>query len=85
MVTRQIDLVRTDGNSFARLRLSAKILDKRTGELLYEALENAVKGVARLEPDPDNHRIVAAFDDWQLDLTIPKLTSDQIPESTPPD
>ena len=52
--------------------LSATLLDKRTGRLLYSTQEQSSNAVPRLEPDPDQRRIVANFHGWQLDLTFPK-------------
>ena len=55
-------------------RLSATLLDKRTGRLLYETRENSRNMPPRLEPDPDQRRLVANFHGWQLDLTFPEPT-----------
>ncbi len=52
--------------------LSATLLDKRTGRLLYSTQEQSSNAVPLLEPDPDQRRIVANFHGWQLDLTFPK-------------
>ena len=52
--------------------LSATLLDKRTGRLLYSTQEQSSNSVPRLEPDPDQRRIVANFHGWQLDLTFPE-------------
>ena len=52
--------------------LSATLLDKRTGRLLYSTQEQSSNSVPRLELDPDQRRIVANFHGWQLDLTFPK-------------
>ncbi len=52
--------------------LSATLLDKRTGRLLYSTQEQSSNSVPRLEPNPDQRRIVANFHGWQLDLTFPE-------------
>ena len=52
--------------------LSATLLDKRTGRLLYSTQEQSSNSVPRLELDPDQRRIVANFHGWQLDLTFPE-------------
>ncbi len=71
-------------------RLSATLLDKRTGRLLYETRENSRNTPPRLEPDPDQRRIVANFHGWQLDLTFPKPTpaeptkTGQVPKADQP-
>ena len=52
--------------------LSATLLDKRTGRLLYSTQENSTHLPPRLEHDPEHRRIVANFHGWQLDLVFPE-------------
>jgi len=62
-----------------RPRLVASVLDKRTGRKLYTTEENAPNNPPRLDPDPDNRRVVANFHDWQLELTFPEPKPDKPP------
>ena len=72
LATRHFDQARAAANPFGnRPRLVASVLDKRTGRKLYTTEENAPNNPPRLEPDPDNRRVVANFHDWQLELTFP--------------
>ncbi len=64
---------RTSGNPFVhRFRMTAEIIDKRTGRKLYTTDESTYEPPARLEPDPEQGRVIANFHDWQLDLTFSK-------------
>ncbi|MBC8116964.1 MAG: hypothetical protein H7062_21420, partial [Candidatus Saccharimonas sp.] len=78
---RQYDPVRAARDPFSqRFRLLARVLDKRTGRELYQIEQNAPNNPPRLEPDPDNRRIVANFHDWQLELTFPEPNPDKPPK-----
>ncbi len=78
LATRQYDQARAAQNPFGnRPRLLACVLDKRTGRELYKTEENAPNNAPRLEPDPDNRRVVANFHDWQLELTFPEPKPDK--------
>ena len=73
LATRQFDQARAAANPFGnRPRLVASVLDKRTGHKLYSTEENAPNIPPRLDPDPDNRRVVVNFHDWQLELTFPE-------------
>ena len=62
----------TSGNPFVtRFRMTAEILDKRTGRKLYWTDESTFEAPPRLEPDPEQGRVIANFHDWQLELTFP--------------
>ena len=73
LATRHLEPARAEAPPWAnRPRLVASVLDKRTGRKLYATEENAPNNAPRLEPDPDNRRVVANFHDWQLELTFPE-------------
>ena len=80
LAAREINQARQARDPFgARLRLLARVIDKRTGRELYATEENAPNNSPRLESDPDNHRVVANFHDWQLELTFPESKPDKPP------
>ena len=71
LATRHIDQRPGQQMLGQRLRLAASVLDKRTGRWLYTTEENASNNPPRLDPDPDNRRVIANFHDWHLELTFP--------------
>ena len=78
LAARQIDQARAARDPFGvRPRLLARVLDKRTGRELYAIEQNAPNNAPRLEPDPDNRRVIANFHDWQLELTFPEPKPDK--------
>jgi outer membrane protein assembly factor BamB len=71
LATRHAD-GRMNGNPFSqRLRVNADLLDKRTGRRIYSTEELSSLMPPRLEADPDEGRITANFNEWQLELTVP--------------
>ncbi len=71
LASRQLD-IRNAGNPFQqRFRMTAKVIDKRTGREIYFTEEPAALLPPRIEPDPEHGRIVINFHEWQLDITFP--------------
>ena len=55
-------------------RISALVVDKRSGRTVYETLES-VSGPSRsiqFNPQRDEGKLMIDFSHWQLDLTFPK-------------
>ncbi|HEY4259060.1 MAG TPA: hypothetical protein VGM98_02820, partial [Schlesneria sp.] len=71
LATRHTD-GRMNGNPFSqRYRVNADLLDKRTGRRIYATEELSSLMPPRLEANPDEGRIIANFNEWQLELTVP--------------
>jgi hypothetical protein len=80
LAAREINQLRQARNPFgSRVRLLARIIDKRTGLERYGIEQDAPNEAPRLEPDPDNRRIIANFHDWQLELTFPEPKPMKLP------
>jgi hypothetical protein len=78
LATRQFE---RGGNSlFQRFRMTAYVIDKRTGRKTYTIEESAPALAPRLEPQSAG-RLFANFQDWYLELTIP--ATDQKPQPIP--
>lgn len=78
LATRQFE---RGGNSlFQRFRMTAYVIDKRTGRKTYTTEESAPALAPRLEPQSAG-RLFANFHDWYLELTIP--AADQKPQPIP--
>jgi outer membrane protein assembly factor BamB/tetratricopeptide (TPR) repeat protein len=77
LASRVHDLSRA-GNPFGQtFRLNAKVIDKQNGGNVYSTEENSPAMSPRLEPDPDNHRIIVNFHDWQLDVSFAERKPDK--------
>ena len=73
LAARQFDQNRVANNPFVQnFRMNASIIDKQTGRVVYSTEENALSMSPRLEPDPDNHTIIANFHEWQLEFKFPE-------------
>jgi hypothetical protein len=71
LATRQ-PLPRANANPFTQpFRLYADLLDKRTGRRIYATEEISSLVPPRLEANPDEGRVIANFNEWQLELTVP--------------